>query len=55
VRHQLKGIRMTTSNPTAPQTFMVVATFHPDTDFAALQALLPASTGPRTTGPEVVS
>jgi hypothetical protein len=33
---------MTTSNPTAPQTFMVVATFHPDTDFDALQALLPA-------------
>jgi hypothetical protein len=33
---------MTTPNSTAPQTFMVVATFHADTDLAALQALLPA-------------
>jgi hypothetical protein len=32
----------TASNPTGPQTFMVVGTFHPDTDFAALQAVLPA-------------
>jgi hypothetical protein len=33
---------MTTPNPTAPQTFMVVGTFRADTDLAALQALLPA-------------
>jgi hypothetical protein len=33
---------MTTPNPTAPQTVMVVGTFRADTDLAALQALLPA-------------
>jgi muconolactone delta-isomerase len=33
---------MTAPHRTAPQTFMVVGTFHADTDPAALQALLPA-------------
>ena len=32
----------TAPNSTAPQTFMVVGTFPADTDFAALQAVLPA-------------